>query len=241
MQLIGEKLVTMTAAAMLLATAATGQESGAGETGSDTATEAPATATSQDAPAAADTELAPTAAPETDAPEDATAADREGGTDTELGAGETGAPEVLEVVRDTFEDWQIRCSPENTDCFMYQLALDAEGNPVAEFSMIRLEPGNEAAAGVTVVTPLGTLLPVGLVIQVDNGEQRQYPFSFCSQVGCFARFGLATATVDAMKRGAVASLRIASVAAPEQPVTLDISLSGFTDAYNTLEPTDPPE
>ena len=47
-------------------------------------------------------------------------------------------------------------------------------------------------AGVTVVTPLGTLLTAGVVVQVDTGEQRQYPFAWCSQVGCFARFGLAS-------------------------------------------------
>jgi len=227
MQLIGERLVMAAAVAFLLATTAVGQESEA----SDDATAAPE-ATSGAA------EAGESAA--ADAPEGATAA---GGAETgpSEDAGDPAAAEVLEVVRDTFVDWQIRCSPEGTDCFMYQLALDDEDNPVAEFSMIRLEPGNEAAAGVTVVTPLGTLLPAGLVLQVDSGQQRQYPFSWCSQVGCFSRFGIDTATVDAMKRGAVAQLSIASVAAPEQPVSLDISLSGFTDAYDALEPTAPPQ
>lgn len=234
MQLIGEKLVTMTAVAILLATAAASQESetGAGAA-TDTTTEAPLAE-----PGTAETDAAPV-----EALEDATAAETDAEPDMGLGegAGDPAAPEVLEVVRDTFGDWQVRCSPDNTDCFMYQLALDTDDNPVAELSMIRLEPGNEAAAGATVVTPLGTLLPAGLVMQVDSGEQRQYPFSWCSQVGCFSRFGLAQTTVDAMRRGAVAKLSIASVAAADQTITLDISLSGFTDAYNSLEPTEPPE
>ena len=97
----------------------------------------------------------------------------------------------MEIVRDTFGDWQVRCAPEGNECFMYQLALDESKNPVAEVSVLKLPDQSEAAAGVTIVTPLGTLLPHGVVVQIDAGEQRQYPFAWCSQVGCFARFGLA--------------------------------------------------
>jgi invasion protein IalB len=85
-----------------------------------------------------------------------------------------------------------------------------------------------------VVTPLGTLLPAGLVMQIDNGERRQYPFSWCSQVGCFARFGLNDASINSMKRGKAGKVALVSVGAPEAPVTLDISLSGFTAAYDSL-------
>ena len=66
----------------------------------------------------------------------------------------------------------------------------------------------------TVVTPLGTLLPQGVVVQIDTGEQRQYPFAWCSQVGCFARFGLARPSIDAMKRGKAGKLTLHAVAAP---------------------------
>ena len=38
-------------------------------------------------------------------------------------------PEVMEIVRDTFGDWQVRCAPEGNECFMYQLALDAAEEP----------------------------------------------------------------------------------------------------------------
>ena len=74
------------------------------------------------------------------------------------GAGNPAKPEVMEIVRDTFGDWQVRCAPDGKECFMYQLALDQEKNPVAEVSILKLPEQAEAAAGVTVVTPLGTLL-----------------------------------------------------------------------------------
>ena len=85
-----------------------------------------------------------------------TGADGAGGGDP--GAGDPAQPEVMEIVRDTFGDWQVRCAPDGNECFMYQLAVDAEKNPVAEVSILKLPDAAEADAGVTVVTPLGTLL-----------------------------------------------------------------------------------
>ncbi len=150
------------------------------------------------------------------------------------GAGDPAGPEILEIVRDTFGDWQVRCAPDGDDCFMYQLAHDDEGNPVAEVSMLRLPAGEQAVAGVTIVTPLGTLLPPGLGIQIDSNEARQYPFAWCSQVGCFARFGLDDATVNTMKRGRAGKVSLLAVGAPDEPVVLDLSLTGFTAAFDSL-------
>jgi invasion protein IalB len=143
-------------------------------------------------------------------------------------------PEIYEVVRDTFDDWEVRCAPDGDDCFLYQLALDEDENPVAEFSLVRLPEGSEAVAAATVVTPLGTLLPAGLVVQINGGEARQYPFTFCSQVGCFAQLAFTQETISAMRRGRVAQLTLASVAAPSDPVELEVSLIGFTAAFNSL-------
>jgi invasion protein IalB len=59
-------------------------------------------------------------------------------------------------------------------------------------------------------------------------------------VGCFARFGLAKTSIDAMKRGNMGRVTLLSVGAPETPVVLDVSLSGFTSAFDSLEvPTAP--
>jgi invasion protein IalB len=187
------------------------------------APEAPAT----DAPAA---EAAAPAAPA--APADGAAAP-EGAA--QPGAGDPARPEVMEIVKDTFGDWQVRCAPDGKECFIYQLAVDQAKNPVAEVSILKLPEQSEADAGVTVVTPLGTLLTTGVIVQVDGGEQRQYPFAWCSQVGCFARFGLTKPSVDALKRGNAGKITLVSVGRPEQPVVLDLSLSGFTAAFDSLE------
>jgi invasion protein IalB len=200
----------------------------------------------QDAAAPADVPAAEAPAAETPA-ETAEPADGAAATDGAAAAQGEGAagpqaaqPEVMEVVRDTFGDWQVRCAPDGDECFMYQLALDTQKNPVAEVSILKLPADADADAGVTIVTPLGTLLTNGVVLQIDGGEARQYPFAWCSQVGCFARFGLAKTSIDAMKRGNMGRVTLLSVGAPETPVVLDVSLSGFTSAFDSLEvPTAP--
>ena len=221
MQLTGNRFAVAAAIAIISGSMALAQEAATTEP----AGEAPAS------------EAAPAGQPAAEAP----AGEAQGGeapaaaAEAAPGAGDPAAQEVLEIVRDTFGDWQVRCAPDGNDCFMYQLAMDPEQNPVAEISLLKLPAGGEAAAGATVVTPLGTLLPPGLDLQIDSGEVRKYPFAWCSQVGCFARFGLSTASVDAMKRGNSGKMTLVSVGAPQSPLTLAVSLNGFTKAYDSLE------
>ncbi len=229
------RLRLILAAALAAAAPAVAQEAAAPEAETPAAeapaTEAPATEAPAEPVPAAPTDAAPAG----EAPAEGAAPGAEG-----RAAGDPAEPEVMEIVRDTFGDWQIRCAPDGNECFMYQLALDAQRNPVAEVSILKLPEEAEADAGVTVVTPLGTLLPQGVVMQIDGGEARQYPFAWCSQVGCFARFGLDEPGIAGMKRGNAGKITLVSVGKPEEPVTLDLSLTGFTAAYDALEVPTPP-
>lgn len=196
----------------------------------------PATGTT-DALEQADAPAAPSAMPEAPASpttESTAPADADAAPSGVAPAG-TAIQEPAEVVRDTFGSWEVRCIADGSDCFMYQLALDADDNPVAEVSMLKLPSGGDAQAGVTVVTPLGTLLPEGVTLQIDGGERRSFPFTWCSQVGCFARFGLNEAAIGTMKRGNVANMTVVSIGDPEAPISVQVALDGFTSAYDSLE------
>lgn len=167
-----------------------------------------------DAPA---TEAPATDAPVTEAP---TAAPGDG--DPEIGAS---------YVSETHGDWEVQCvraEDGNDPCQLYQLLHDETGNSVAEISIFGLPEGQQAAAGATVVTPLETLLTEQIQLQVDSGEIKVYPFSFCARIGCIARIGFTEPEVQAMQRGRVGVLTIVPVAAPDQEVRLEISLAGFT-------------
>jgi len=149
--------------------------------------------------------------------------------------GVTSAEQPQEIVRETHGDWEIRCTTANNNCFLYQLMLNEEGTPVAEFSIIKLPVGSEAVAGATIVAPLGTLLTRGVIFSVDDAEPTQYPFSWCTRPGCFSRFGLTDLLVKNMKEGEAVNIALFSIAQSQEPVRISASLSGFTAAFDALE------
>ena len=232
-------------AALLLATApaAVMAQTADAPAADATTTEAPAA----DTPAAADApaDAAPaTEAPAADAPADAApatdapAADAADAAPVADAAADTGPKVGQPYIRDNFNDWSLRClkaeEGQPDPCQLYQLLKDADGNAVAEFSTFPLPEGQEAAAGATIVVPLETLLTQQLRLTVDNGEAKVYPFTFCNAAGCVARVGFTTAEVAQLKRGNGAVLRMVPAAAPDQEVLLNISLSGFTAGFDSV-------
>ncbi|MFV0246164.1 MAG: invasion associated locus B family protein [Qingshengfaniella sp.] len=136
----------------------------------------------------------------------------------------------------SYGDWSLRCirveQPADI-CELHQTLDDADGTRTAEINIFPVQQG-EAVAGGTVVTPLETLLTQRVRLTVDNGETKSYPFAFCSRIGCVAQIGLTEADLNALRRGRVGQMTIVPLAAPDQDVTLDVSLTGFTAGYQAL-------
>lgn len=135
-------------------------------------------------------------------------------------------------------DWAIRCLKveEGEDpCQMYQLMSDQDGNDVAEIAIVALEDAGQAAAGATIVVPLETLLSEQITLRVDGGQARRFPFTFCNVGGCVTRLGLNEQDLALFRRGATATLSMVPAAAPDQDVTVTMSLSGFTAAYDAVQ------
>lgn len=184
---------------------------------------------------------APQASEDTN-PDAAQSPEAESGAAT--GDSEAAAPQQDEnplgrpYTREVSGDWELRCvrteTPANDPCQLYQLLTDGSGNAVSEISVFRLPEGGDVVAGATVIVPLETLLTAQLTVAVDGNNPKRYPFSFCNQVGCYARLGLTQADVNAYKRGAKAQVQIRPFAAPDQTVTVEMSLSGFTAGYDKI-------
>ncbi|WP_412504572.1 invasion associated locus B family protein [Roseovarius sp. SYSU LYC5161] len=141
-----------------------------------------------------------------------------------------------QYIREEHGDWSVRClrTEEGEDpCQIYQLLSDEDGNDVAEVSMVSIEEG-QAAAGATIVAPLGTLLTEQLTLRVDGGTARRFQFTTCNEGGCIARVGFTDQDIGLFKAGAEATLRLVPFAAPDQEVVLSVSLSGFTAAFDSL-------
>lgn len=140
------------------------------------------------------------------------------------------------------ESWEVRCvkMEDGSDpCQLYQLLKDAQGTSVAEISMFALPEGGQAVAGATVIAPLETLLTANLLISIDGGKAKIYPFTFCATLGCIARVGFTAEELGQFKKGAKAVMTIVPAAAPEQKVALDISLKGFTAGFDAVKATMP--
>lgn len=164
-----------------------------------------------DAPAAA-----PQPAPQTDAAPDNQGAD---------------APQIQ--IAAVHKDWQIRCREQN-DCYLSQLVTDNRDAPIAELNVDALSGETGALAGISIITPLRTLLTEGLTFQIDSNQPQKYPFFFCAFDGCVSRFGYDAVGLGQLKRGNIARVTIVPVDRADTPVILDVSLAGFTAAIEEL-------
>lgn len=196
----------------------------------DAATPAPAAET----PAPAADTAAPAADATPAAPADATAP--AAAPATQAAPEGPGTPYVVK----TEGDWTLRCfrtETGNDPCEIYQLLKDANGNNIADISIVTLPDGGQAVAGATIMTPLDTMLPPGVAIKIDTANPKAYPFMFCAPPGCFVRYGMTAAELDALKKGNTASIAVVPLSAPNQKVEVKMSLKGFTAAYDELGKT----
>ena len=157
--------------------------------------------------------------------------------DLQLGAEVEDAPGT-QYVAETFTDWQMTCvrsGLEADPCQMYQVLKDKDGNAVSEVTLFNLPAeAGQVALGGTIVTPLETLLPAQITLRVDAAKAKVYPFTLCAPVGCISRVGFTQAELDAFRRGNKATITIVHALNPEQPIPLDMSLKGFTAAYDAV-------
>lgn len=89
-----------------------------------------------------------------------------------------------------------------------------------------------------VAVPPAMLLRPGLQVKIDQSEPIRAAYSICYPNFCFAESAIQDDYVGAMKRGNVIALTALNQQA--KPVTIEISLSGFTAAYDGA-PLDPEE
>ena len=139
-------------------------------------------------------------------------------------------------IRETHGSWEVRCIKlsENETCTLYQLLKDKNDISVAEINIEVLPLGNQASAGITLITPLGTSLTAQLGWHIEDEKIRQYPYSWCEQSGCVARFGLTEEDISSMKKGGNGKVYVVSIATPNEPFELKLSLKGFTAAWNSV-------
>ena len=141
-----------------------------------------------------------------------------------------------------FDDWELVCRNAEAeaagddaapvgDCRISQrLAVADSGQTV--FLLTGL-PGDATGTYVAIVSvPLRGYLAPGIELQVDSRDPVRILYETCDPSGCHAGFPLEGEILQAFRAGLTARFRIWT--ARDEPVDLDISLIGFTAAFEAL-------
>ena len=148
------------------------------------------------------------------------------------------APEKKEpYIKEKIENWTLKCiTPEGSTerCEANQIIINNRQQPVAEISIFKLPEGQVAAAAATILVPLETVLPEGLILAIQDIEPKKYPFKFCNSLGCYSQIGLTEKEVEALKNKEKASILLKHISSGDQQIVIPISLVGFTKAFSKI-------
>lgn len=129
-----------------------------------------------------------------------------------------------------FDDWELLCRPEEA-CRISQ-RLVVEGSDDTVFLLTGLRGGPEGPFVGIVSVPLRGYLAPGIELRVDSREPFQLLYETCDPVGCHAGFPLEGRVLEDFRAGRNARFRVWT--AKDNPVDIDVSLIGFTRAFNAL-------
>jgi invasion protein IalB len=146
-----------------------------------------------------------------------------------------------DVLKETHGDWEIRCIEGTSTCAMSQIGNTADGKRALLVTIQRLkdaksDEGTAIPGAMTVQTPLGVLIPYGVRLKIDSDNVIPLPLSRCVPAGCVSQAPMLDAAVSKMKKGSTAVFGFFL----DKEVLVNVSLRGFTKAYNSLTPVAPP-
>jgi invasion protein IalB len=134
-------------------------------------------------------------------------------------------------LQETYQDWLVACvvADAGKRCAMSQQQSQQNGQRVLA---IELVPGPEGRVNGALVLPFGVALEAGATLQIDD----QAPwapgrFSTCLPVGCILPVSFDDASVQSLRRGNALNVNLSLIGSSE-PVTLSISLKGFSVALD---------
>ncbi len=136
----------------------------------------------------------------------------------------------------TYKSWANQCETDpNTNseiCYSSQTILVKDKDAEILYIAIGHIPDSDKPL-LRMTTPLGTLLPEGMQIQVDDGEKSRLPYVFCNRIGCHIEVGVTEKFLTAIKKGNKLNIKFLDLGGRE--FNVPVSLSGFTKAYNALQ------
>jgi invasion protein IalB len=127
--------------------------------------------------------------------------------------------------------WFKACSKQqDVDiCNVQNIIMADTGQLMTGISMIDIK-GKVNRKVFQVTVPTGRMIPPGVGVQVDGGKAQKLDYVICFPDRCVAEAQLNDALVASFKKGQ--KLTLTSINFQNQPNPIDISLAGFTDAFD---------
>jgi invasion protein IalB len=127
--------------------------------------------------------------------------------------------------------WFKACSKQqDVDiCNVQNIIMADTGQLMTGVSMIDIK-GKVNRKVFQVTVPTGRMIPPGVGVQVDGGKAQKLDYVICFPDRCVAEAQLSDALVASFKKGQ--KLTLTSINFQNQPNPIDISLAGFTGAFD---------
>ena len=140
------------------------------------------------------------------------------------------------VVKQVFNDWQIRCDTppgaQSEQCVLLQ-SVQAEDRPNVGLTVIVLKTADGKSRLLRVLAPLGVLIPSGLGLKIDDADVGRAGFVRCLPNGCVAEVVMDDALITRLRQGKQATFIIFQT--PEEGIGIPMSLNGFGPGFDTLK------
>lgn len=120
-------------------------------------------------------------------------------------------------------------TPTGESCFITQAAVDDDGEPVMQVSIGVIE-GERI---MVIYLPLGLDLRPGILFQVGDALQREFPFQTCLPNGCRVIARVDQEMLAAMRAGTTFRVGVKMVDS-DRVAAIEGSLMGFTAGFNAV-------
>lgn len=139
-----------------------------------------------------------------------------------------------------YKDWTVRCEQykrkqgdDFEQCHIFQDWKHKEQKLRILHIAVAYPPKNGGRAVAVLTMPLGIFLPAGVKFKIDEGELRNLQIERCEPVGCKAGFPVDAGVLKDLKKGLKAFVTFQDMR--RKPVTVPVSLRGFTAGLNSLK------
>ncbi|MEN0000942.1 MAG: invasion associated locus B family protein [Pseudomonadota bacterium] len=143
----------------------------------------------------------------------------------------TGAVNAQQAENLPRGEWFKVCSKQadNDICNVQNIRTAQTGQLLTAVNLIQITGKNNRSL-FQIAVPTGRVIPAGIAMQIDGGEATRINYAICLPDRCIAEAPLTDELIAALKRGG--SLRLTSVNFQQQPNPIDVTLSGFTAAFD---------